>query len=1838
MKFRIPVRFRAKYFWSAFLVLGVLSITIGANRLDPLIIDALIMKDRATKLFDQNYIAGPHLEVDTDSGRRSLVLLGQDDAAKDPLKMFPLDPFNAFSDAIEAARVAAYTEQAEKRKKSLEAINPKASVSKDVKPGSPEDPFKYVRAPVTASPDPSKSFFSIGGWNPFTTKTAEEKPKPKASDNPVPKVAPIVGIEWRASDPKNLVILRSENRKWVPPYRDIAPIAGLPKKAAEIFVQIRSVLEKSLQMGKVNSIEAQIEVPDGDLAENAGLKRVVPLDDANYKQLYRDMVALKGKIEKASDERSMYEVGDKRQMAVLEAADIYFQTQAEFYANYLRNAHAEDDAVVQDRLDRIENTRKTNLEIQSSAPTPAGVSIVGMPMGNEEEARKIDMNRGAHRYDPLAMSSLNLRLDAKTALPFYSQEALSNWQGQRMAKPYNLRHVRDENNGFQRLELFLNAEERRLIEYSILMAPKTKHQYLKLLQATALRERMTNRWALKRMLQLKLGGVDRTVKACATDLVSYRLAKPMRVDDMENYSSLWADDRFKDLKELHPKLIPALLGHPLLSDDGYVDVILTFFTSLPNFPQFLAGKFGGSDQQFIAFLKSRVVESMKAEEESEFAKVAAELLVDFNLPGDDLSIFAIAERTAWKAYDNRKNKVADLVLRLAAEASLTLPAPGKAMEAVDKVIDAYMKDKQAQWQNAQLTAVSDVLKKNWTDMFTSDQNQKRYLEFEKKALEIAAPGARAVQHEQEIADAIKKLEKDNKLGNSSDRTKADYFFREKDGSVLGAFRNGLVPSRIAYTAVKLKDRMIPITPDHLSRLFHKKIELLTDPEGPKMERAQIERIVKDPAVMKYMDVFFAEVSAQYQQAVQNLKANPPANEGTSDACSKTLGCGNMKTKQKRRAPTNAKNEESQPAPAGEIEIDETNTPLGGLLEAAAKKTLADFMKAVSTPAKVQPVDPDSNPFLFPWTVPATSQQRFQSFSMMNAFMPQSPGPWAGRPVDGSAGTRFFGLAKKKKVETEESFYLAKPVDQIMAKGRLLEAFSLIGLANEVLGANWYSGFATKTGKSIHFRASEYSGETNTVTEYKYADVQNLLGIERILRMQMPSNASRLEIAAASLIDQQILAGIVENEAYARSPILVLQNSTEAVSDKNPKGRLRRFFLGTNFVPSLLRVISPYFNKDLKETSGFKINETRGAFYKHMYTALSNDRGKVEDFCEANLRNYEKDEKFKLMFKSITGLREAFASQGDAKKWDDEISKDIRSPSQAFLEDFIDPISMVLMFGIILIMAWQFLPVILPLLGVAVGPGTFVGGIFAATTSIFGTFGSLVMTLFIGNLSPIAILFTTQSILMASVYCFQLPPQTDYAFQVANSQIRVDQVYIANREKLHEQREELLTNRAWARFGVVMEVFQFSAFTAPGVWKTLGMKGVSKFGKLTEGVDAAVVAKVKGDTLPSLIKEHGLKKGLALYSEKLMLAAKTVKRVSVVNEAANAEDVAEIMVQRAAPHMKDKRILNQIYGFEEQVVDLRGNPVAPGEAGRRKMVSVGILKATEDEMGKTQETIDLLKKKIYGEKNLDEVNRLTNEITKLKDKLTRARSAKVIKKYESFIADRQAKIAALKQTSRWSDVRSYLRTIIRKKAGENEKYFSMIVAKDYSEAAAAGKLVMTVANADEVRLAVEVAKLEDQAVKAAYLRKFANLLNATDDLTDAQVLEHLRRLTLSDWEMHEKLILDAVRRPTGYGEAVIQDLGKDPTGQAVSIVTGYSEADPTGKVTVKFFKEIFSQLKYVAEDYKILNPRAVTITRAIKEGAAHLIIDATGKENDKISADIVRNPQNYEFLSIPMNDL
>jgi hypothetical protein len=399
--------------------------------------------------------------------------------------------------------------------------------------------------------------------------------------------------------------------------------------------------------------------------------------------ILRDVHAFGRKVSEESFKRARspgFSIDSELNQGVAKAAVLYSSLHARLYANYLRVAH---DAKFKTNRSLSPAQAFLNYLRGGTAESAVAKSVSDWAKMNERNL-KAD---GARSFDPTALDFLNIRLSNESATLLFS---IKDTQ-----KQTSLRWVRDEKGEYAGVELFLNEFDKQMAEYSAILYPKDKAEYLKLLQFTAIREGMANRWALRRILPQR-GFRDEAVQACGKDLVSFRLPRDKaQVSSVEAYDSLWQEDRYADLMELgKDEAVRASFSNPLLTPDEYGELAFEYLSRFKSFEQgVLAGylkdsqgdseaavtqilfdfawsygdyllgfeeetwslppDFGSSIEQMSEQMSQQISEGVVFNGSG--VAPAEEVFVRASFPADNLSIDAVADRYADFAYRMRRS-------------------------------------------------------------------------------------------------------------------------------------------------------------------------------------------------------------------------------------------------------------------------------------------------------------------------------------------------------------------------------------------------------------------------------------------------------------------------------------------------------------------------------------------------------------------------------------------------------------------------------------------------------------------------------------------------------------------------------------------------------------------------------------------------------------------------------------------------------------------------------------------------------------------------------------------------------------------------------------------------------------------------------------------------------------------------------------------------------------------------------------------------------------------------------------------------------------------------------
>lgn len=484
------------------------------------------------------------------------------------------------------------------------------------------------------------------------------------------------------------------------------------------------------------------------------------------------------------------------------------------------------------------------------------------------------------------------------------------------------------------------------------------------------------------------------------------------------------------------------------------------------------------------------------------------------------------------------------------------------------------------------------------------------------------------------------------------------------------------------------------------------------------------------------------------------------------------------------------------------------------------------------------------------------------------------------------------ILKSEKVNWQETFLKIAP-------GRY-ESFALRNKKEDTL---LFKKALTLLGVDLYQEKYITAGTKNVVYQLSKA-------LSTTLDWKSIESFEQMPLAGQSLGDQIILAEIKINNTLMKHPIF-------AVQPENEDGSF-----------SLLQ--------SLAQDTPYPAVLNRAHFRAELQNALSvarkNHVGLVSDYCTADLKKYDEDEKFRKIFLATSKPREVFVNTIPGLAYlDTELRQDTRTGTQKFLEDKLQPVLMVVGIAVLLIVAWQFAPAI--------------GGFFGWTSSTVLPTWAMSNTLSVGGMALVKIFVTggvsvTQiigwafSATVLYVNLHQLPIQLEYQLRVANSEIGYQgSEYLLSRPAMKAFRKDMHSRWVSQLPWVALDAFFFTKFTVPAVKNTLGFRSSLAMDRLSKGVPGSdeIIKNIKMPELKELIQKNGYWNGLKTYAQRYQYALKTFGKVPSVNifENSRPEVIAQIKQLLAQKilhevgdiHIVDLLLSKKIKILEKEIDDL-----------------------------------------------------------------------------------------------------------------------------------------------------------------------------------------------------------------------------------------------------------------------------------------------------------------------------
>ena len=1176
---------------------------------------------------------------------------------------------------------------------------------------------------------------------------------------------------------------------------------------------------------------------------------LVPLQSPKLAELVKSTEEVKAKIEKAAIERKDLSIFKDEAHTIIDVPPLlsslaevsakYLIIEKQLYRNLIRNAH-----------------EKT---------------------GNE---KSIDF--GIYRH-------LNLVLNDQV----YSAIA----QNDRFRILMNFWHVKDEKTGgYENLVLGVTPKELDEQEESVLKeklaATHDEKVYAKLIHFLALRQRITNHWAVQRVSdQLQLSNPK--LESCGPNILSFGREQTLSTGaNGTYYDFLRKNDEFEELKlKLDSGLLETTYDAPLVGLDVEEQLIKQYFTSLPKFESAVSHVIEWSGQTSENYKKQIFSGSKIIQKNEDYWKSdARRAILASSTLGDSYYREDLADRITWIAFKQRKVSLAGQLAELAKGYAFGEDISEEQMRATaTAVVDQWVTPKQKEWR-------AKLYPKVLAFFFThEDMNSELRLKSQRFAHEVfdkLYPTVKVVARASEVKDEIiskkktlckewqKKLRATQPLGKS-----CESYFKE--------FEMAYIPAEGS-----LEKRVYLWTPDQLKELFNKKLKFWAKEAEDTAVTAHSSRqkvalakrvgeLLKNKFPITMMDQFFASLSEKWNNR--------------------------LKTKGKD---------------SSNVSVDDTT--LAEVLPEVVIEIYADVIKKLEESRK----SPDKSGFMKVAPVvlmPTIDKMRiYQNNASPDGVVEKRVFDKGDEPhqlelfrdamallgfTDSTTGVHTFplnGLYNNQRAENPRQLesLLSEEVSKIR-KGPLS--------THEIVN-NFTPQLMFQQDKAFKPVLGPLKQAATPKNKYNENDPYDLYG--QMIR---------------SVLDQKMATEVIYEEALSRNPMLNIQVSESQI----PRGWRSLLFSDIKIAPPVLDIITRDYNSvtlpDSKYNVSFhrlqaailiaaknieKLNPVTEACYAHPF-----DRGHVGELLQ-----WSEDEKWQHVFQTSTAFRELYKK--NFSKADEALARYTRTFNDSVINDVISPVNQVvgglMMLGLLV-------SVVVTVSGTGVGLVALGGGWSALANTVRlvaqGMFASGTatgsMSLFAGIFTKAAlhsvafhiinVMFFTEIFFSGYISYFKMPDQLTYRLGITNTQVGMNTSEGISRKELADFVEEIHSSRAsfkttllWQGAFMAIPIYQEIRATR----KMMGYSVKKAFGEMVNGVakNEAYVENTPGllrKTREQWVKEQGAVKGTWSYVNQNLKSLNQLKRFALLSEKATMEDLnalASNHFQKFVPTLEELEVI------------------------------------------------------------------------------------------------------------------------------------------------------------------------------------------------------------------------------------------------------------------------------------------------------------------------------------------
>lgn len=794
--------------------------------------------------------------------------------------------------------------------------------------------------------------------------------------------------------------------------------------------------------------------------------------------------------------------------------------------------------------------------------------------------------------------------------------------------------------------------------------------------------------------------------------------------------------------------------------------------------------------------------------------------------------------------------------------------------------------------------------------------------------------------------------------------------------------------------------------------------------------------------------------------------------------------------------------------------------------------------------------------------------------------------------------------------TGGELFLATEKERKDAKYLYREALAMLGIAEEVT-----AGVPGEVAEWGLMKAGHSVGAQQVV---------RWVSTEHLIHQKLPK-VRLLERMVATVTDQHAMGKVLVQEAIAKAPILTLQSSWKWKKSEKEEPILLEKLAGvysptvqwgdgSTYQNILKRTLSQAAENDQEKVETF-CRANLKAFrdddsFRTMFGAMTGVRGMLAS--EGKMKKWDEE------------------VEKESRTWQKRFMEDYIDPYQMLLMALMIVVVIAQVAftmgtgGAGAVTAPAAAALVAELAGVSGATSAVVATAATVTAQALARkfaiglakflFKWLVVFQFTGNGGAVTLLFSFQSYMMIHTFNYKMPVQMGFTYELANSRIqnmqkmgRLAGVSTVDRERMNQARSELTSGFGQSSMGYMAaagEVLQMAAFTLPGIFRTIGVTGQKVFARAVASSTAKEMKAVGTKTLPELIKEKGFSKGVAEYWQKAGAALRTGERIAVVQGTEKAKETLEVMLgnRLANEVLKDRKVLKNFY---TAMKDEKLAEAARLLGLRDEKLAKALAKQLETSTMKDAGKIDAL----IAEKMK------TTTITEMLAHLQTSPLSD-LKAIEKDIDDAIAPLVetALKDGADEAAVLVYQRkteeALLRRAFGDDLKTAAEIEVGKAHGAGWSQRQLETAA------LALK-AKAETILSEAAVLDKYLQNLEKTAPIKgipvqgESETAEFIRSWSSSDYVMHEKFFKKKL------------------------LIFERNTYELFDKETLKGIRKAFKDNEYLMTDWKrAKNARARAIGRLYREGVNQFYVDSTTGELGKLDyQDFQDNPEDYVVNTI-----